>query len=127
MELLLDTHAALWWADDPAQLSAAASAAIAEPTNVVWFTAASAWELAIKVRSGKLAVDVTNLVTLLTQAGVRLLGIGIDDAIAAGSLEWSHRDPFDRVIVAQAERQDLMLVSRDAAVLDYMGSQTIVA
>jgi PIN domain nuclease of toxin-antitoxin system len=127
MELLLDTHAALWWADDPSLLSAAASAAIAEATNVVWFTAASAWELAIKVRSGKLTVDVTRLVTRLTEAGVRLLGIGIDDAIAAGSLEWSHRDPFDRMIVAQAKRQDLVLVSRDAAVLDYMGSQTIAA
>jgi PIN domain nuclease of toxin-antitoxin system len=127
MELLLDTHAALWWADDPLQLSDAAQVAIAAPTNVVWFTAASAWELSIKVRSGKLALDVPRFVSLLTQGGIRLLGIGIDDAITAGSLDWAHRDPFDRMIVAQASRLNLMLVTRDAEIQTFVDARSVLA
>jgi PIN domain nuclease of toxin-antitoxin system len=127
VDLLLDTHAALWWADDPSQLSTAAATAIADATNVVWFTAASAWELAIKVRSGKLTVDVERLVARLVENGVRLLGIGIDDAIAASSLEWAHRDPFDRMIVAQAQRLDLVVVTRDDAVRQFMSTMSMNA
>ena len=91
MDVLLDTNVAVWWADDPSLLHAEAVAAIADPANTVWFTSASAWELAIKVRGGKLSIDVAKLVDQLTRNGIRLLGIGIDDAIAAGSLEWAHR------------------------------------
>ncbi len=93
----------------------------------MWFTAASAWELSIKVHGGKLRVDVARLVEGLTSRGVRLLGIGIDDAIAAGSLTWDHRDPFDRMIVAQAARNNLALVTRDTAIRGYAGLQTVVA
>jgi PIN domain nuclease of toxin-antitoxin system len=127
VDLLLDTHAALWWAQDPSQLSKEAVEAIADPTRIVWFTAASAWELSIKVRAGKLRVDVARLVEGLTSRGIRLLGIGIDDAIAAGSLDWDHRDPFDRMIVAQAARNNLALVTRDMAIRGYVGVQTIGA
>jgi PIN domain nuclease of toxin-antitoxin system len=127
VDLLLDTHAALWWAQDPSQLSKEAVEAIADPTRIVWFTAASAWELSIKVHAGKLRVDVARLVEGLTSRGIRLLGIGIDDAIAAGSLDWDHRDPFDRMIVAQAARNNLALVTRDMAIRGYVGVQTIGA
>lgn len=127
MDLLLDTHAALWWATDPSQLSTAATTAIGDTTNVVWFSAASAWELAIKVRSGKLVVDVPRLVRRLADDSLRLLGIGMDDAIAAGSLDWSHRDPFDRMIVAQAKRQDLVVVTRDQTIRQFMPTFTIEA
>jgi PIN domain nuclease of toxin-antitoxin system len=127
VDLLLDTHAALWWAQDPSQLSPQAVEAIADPTRVVWFTSASAWELSIKVRAGKLRVDVNRLVDGLTSSGVRTLGIGVDDAIAAGSLDWEHRDPFDRMIVAQAVRNNLALVTRDMAIRGYAGVRTIAA
>ncbi len=127
MQLLLDTHAALWWAQDPAQLSAPAAAAIADGANAVWFTAASAWELAIKVRSGKVTVDVARLVAVLVQDGVHVLGIGVHDGIAAGSLAWSHRDPFDRMIVAQAERLDLVVVSRDQPIRQFLGDRCLEA
>ena len=56
-----------------------------------------------------------------------ILGIGIDDAIAAGSIDWDHRDPFDRIIVAQAARNNLALVTRDAAIRGYASLQTVVA
>jgi PIN domain nuclease of toxin-antitoxin system len=65
-------------------------------------------------------------VSLLTQGGIRLLGIGIDDAITAGSLDWAHRDPFDRMIVAQASRLNLMLVTRDAEIQTFMDARSVL-
>lgn len=127
MDFLVDTHVALWWAEDPASLSSPASEAIARPENLVCFSSASAWELAIKVRSGKLAVDVARLVDQLSQAGFRMLGIGISDAILAGALEWAHRDPFDRMLVAQARTQNLRLLTRDAAIRSYLGAEAFEA
>ncbi len=127
MELLIDSHVALWWADDPTLLSAPAIQAIADPANVVWLSSASAWELAIKVRGGKLDIDVLATVTKLSQNGVRLLGIGLDDAVAAGLLDWDHRDPFDRMLVAQSQRLGLRLATRDAAMLRYLQRDALVA
>jgi PIN domain nuclease of toxin-antitoxin system len=125
VELLLDTHAAVWWAvgggsNREDSLSATATEAIASPSNVVWFSAASAWELAIKVRTGRIRIDVEKLVDQLTKNGVRILGIGIDNAITAGSLDWDHSDPFDRMIVAQATRLSLTLVTRDKPIQQFM-------
>jgi PIN domain nuclease of toxin-antitoxin system len=115
VDLLLDTHTAVWWAAGDPDLSVEATAAINDPENAVWFSAASAWELSIKVRSGRIAVDVSKLVDELTRNGIRLLGIGIDDAITAGSLDWNHKDPFDRMLVAQALRLDYRIVTRENA------------
>ena len=112
--------------DDPSVLHAEAVGAIADPANTVWFTSASAWELAINVRGGKLSVDVDKLVDQLTRSGIRLLGIGIDDAIAARSLDWAHRDPFDRMIVAQACRQGLRVITRDIAIQTFLASTFII-
>jgi PIN domain nuclease of toxin-antitoxin system len=125
MDLLLDTHAAVWWAENPLLLSVEASTALADRINTVWFSSASAWELAIKIKTGKLTLDVVSLVDQLTQNGIRILGIGIDDAIAAGSLDWLHRDPFDRMLVAQAQRLTMLLVTRDEIIQTFLSSQTI--
>lgn len=121
MDYLLDTHIALWWAEDPALLRPAARDAIADPANEIWASAASAWELAIKVRAGKLAVDVDALFRGLSADGIRMLGIGIDDGIGAASLDWAHRDPFDRMLVAQARRMGVVLLTRDDAILRAFG------
>ena len=83
--------------------------------------------MSIKVRTGKLTVDVVALVTQLSENGVRILGIGIDDAVDAGSLDWAHRDPFDRMLVAQARRLNLTLVTRDDAIRSFMPSMTLGA
>jgi PIN domain nuclease of toxin-antitoxin system len=120
VQLLLDSHTALWWADDPSQLSHDAAAAIADPMNDVWASAASAWELAIKSAQGKLTVDVRGLFRRLADRGIRLRGIGIDDGVDAAALAWSHSDPFDRMLVAQAALSELTLVTRDAAILDFV-------
>jgi PIN domain nuclease of toxin-antitoxin system len=120
LNLLLDSHVALWWADDPSEVSDEAAKAIADPTNDVWVSAASAWELAIKAAQGKLVVDVRGLFRRLSDRGIRLRGIGVDDGIDAAALVWSHRDPFDRMLVAQAALSGLTVVTRDKVILDFV-------
>lgn len=115
MEVLLDSHVLLWWASEPDKLSVAARSTIEDPDNGLWASAASAWEISIKVRAGKLALDVQTLFRRAAAEGIGFLGIGIDDAINAGSLDWTHRDPFDRMIAAQAQRAGFRLLTRDAA------------
>jgi PIN domain nuclease of toxin-antitoxin system len=120
VDLLLDSHTAVWWADDPSSLSNDAVAAISDPGNDVWASAASAWELAIKSAQGKLSIDVRGLFRRLADQGIRLRGIGIDDGVDATALIWSHRDPFDRMLVAQAANSGLVLVTRDSVILDFV-------
>lgn len=127
MDILIDSHVAVWWVQDPSLLATPCCEAIEDASNEVWFSAASAWELAIKVRSGKLKVDVDRLVNRLRENGVSLLGIGIDHAIAAGELDWTHRDPFDRMLVAQARRQRMLLATRDQAIADHLGAGALAA
>jgi PIN domain nuclease of toxin-antitoxin system len=121
VNVLLDTHAALWWAEGDPELSDSALTVINDAANTAWFSVASAWELSIKVRAGRLSLDVAKLVDQLTRNGIRLLGIGVDDAIGAGSLEWAHKDPFDRMLVAQSKRLGYQLVSRDEAIQQFLG------
>jgi PIN domain nuclease of toxin-antitoxin system len=120
VNLLLDSHTALWWSDDTSLLSVEAARAIADPANDVFVSAASAWELAIKTAQGKLSLDVRALFRRLSDRGIRLLGIGVDDGIDAAELQWAHRDPFDRMLVAQAARSQLTLVTRDLAIQKFV-------
>ena len=116
--LLLDTHALLWWLADPAQLSAKAHAAIADPEHQVLVSAASAWELATKVRLGKLEIAqklLSELPDVLASQGFDLLPIEFSHGLRAGGYPQAHRDPFDRVLAAQAELEGLTLVSLDPA------------
>ena len=112
---------------EPAKLTSFASTAIATPANAVWVSAASAWEFSIKVHAGKLTLNVGELFQQLTQHGIGLLGIGVDDAIGAGSLDWMHRDPFDRVLAAQARRSGFRLATRDAELREFLGDLALDA
>jgi PIN domain nuclease of toxin-antitoxin system len=127
VELLLDSHVALWWATDPSRLEAKARHAVTAAGNGVSVSTASAWELAIKVRSGRLELDVGHLFEALASHGLRVLGIGVDDGLRAGGLDWSHRDPFDRMLVAQALRLGLTVATRDAAILGYREVPTLAS
>lgn len=117
MRLLLDTHALLWWLAGDTQLSSAARAAIEDETNEVFVSAASAWEVATKHRLGKLpgagplAVDFAREVR---EQGFQPLAITLEHGQVAGSLPGKHRDPFDRMLVAQAREEKLALVSNEA-------------
>jgi PIN domain nuclease of toxin-antitoxin system len=116
LRLLLDTHALLWWlADDPA-LSVGAREAIAEPGNLVFVSAASAWEITTKNRIGKLpgaALFSNRLGEIIALEGFLELPISVAHAEKAGSLPGAHRDPFDRMLIAQAVAGGLTLVSNE--------------
>ena len=116
MRTLLDTHAFLWWISDSRRLSAPARRAIEDDASTIFVSAASAWEITTKHRIGKLAqaeavaLDVTG--SIVAQ-GFEELAITVDDAARAGRLPGIHRDPFDRVLIAQALARDLAIVSVD--------------
>ncbi|HET6587309.1 MAG TPA: type II toxin-antitoxin system VapC family toxin [Oleiagrimonas sp.] len=118
MRLLLDTHALIWWWTDASQLSATARGMIADEHNDILVSAASAWEIATKQRLGKLGLPQLTLrryVALLAADGFVSLPITTEHALSAGSYPASHGDPFDRMLAAQAELEDLTLVSKDRA------------
>jgi PIN domain nuclease of toxin-antitoxin system len=112
--LLLDTHALLWWLAGDARLSAPARAAIRDSAATVWVSAASAWEIATKVRLGKLAdphgVSDTLSAHIAAQ-GFRELPITLEHGRRAGKLPGPHKDPFDRMLIAQAQAEGLAIVS----------------
>jgi len=116
--LLLDAHAVLWWLADDRALDPAARSAIADPTNDVLVSAASIWEIEIKRALGKLDAP-ADLVAAVEEAGFDVLPITGEDAARAGTLPPHHRDPFDRMLIAQADRVGAIVVSRDAAFMAY--------
>jgi len=122
VRLLLDTHALLWWLlGDPA-LSPVARSAIADPGNEVFASAASAWEITTKFRIGKLpkaAVIAADIASIVTQHGFVELPVSIRQGQLAGSLPGIHKDPFDRILVAQAILADMQIVSRDEILSAY--------
>ena len=127
MRLLLDTHTLLWWLDGDRRLSRRARSAIAEESNQILVSAASAWELATKARLGKLdkALDVANDVAgCLSRQGFQDLPISIPHAQRAGNLRIDHRDPFDRMLIAQSQMEDLPIVSNEI-VFDGFGVERI--
>ena len=116
--LLLDTHALVWWLTDDDHLSAAARRAMGDDTREVVVSAASAWEIATKQRLGRLATvpPVAEWFGALSAAnGFRHLDVPYLHALRAGGYSAAHRDPFDRMLAAQAEMEDLSLVTRDPA------------
>jgi PIN domain nuclease of toxin-antitoxin system len=116
--LLLDAHALLWWLGDEPKLSGAARAAIADPANDTLVSAATVWELAIKQGLGRLEIA-ADLVAELDRVGFSRLPVTLEDGAAAGALPPHHRDPFDRMLVAQAQRLDALVVTRDRAFAAY--------
>ncbi len=117
MRALLDTHALLWWVADSARLSETARGLIADDSNEILVSAASAWEIATKYRLGKLPGGETvaaDVVGSIRAQGFTELQISVADAERAGRLPGPHRDPFDRMLIAQALARDLPVVSVDA-------------
>jgi PIN domain nuclease of toxin-antitoxin system len=112
MRLLLDAHALLWWLADDPSLHPAAREAIADPANEVIVSAATVWEIAIKRSLGKVGAP-DGLAAVLEQSGFIEAPIAAADAEQAAALEPHHRDPFDRMLVAQASRLRAVVVTRD--------------
>lgn len=119
MKLLLDTHTLLWYLTTPEKLPVAAHRAIQAAENEVYASLASAWEIAIKVALGKLDFDVDSLEAALAASGIQLLGIDLQHTARVATLPQHHRDPFDRLLVAQALCESMTLVSRDGELAKY--------
>ena len=118
MNLLLDTHVLLWWLDDHPTLSKKAKAAIADGENLVFVSAVIIWEIRIKQALGKLEIP-RNFRRVLDDQPFEILDITVEHAHAAGDLPAHHRDPFDRMLVAQAKVEGLTLVTRDIRLKKY--------
>jgi len=126
--LLLDTHAYVWALTEPARLSRRARTAIEASSNAVLVSAATAWEMAIKHRAGKwpeAEILLAQHDDLTSRLGTQTLDISAADAIRAGSLDWDHADPFDRMLAAQSLLHRAALVTRDAA-FNHLRGLTIV-
>jgi PIN domain nuclease of toxin-antitoxin system len=121
-KLLLDTHTFLWWVQDAPDLSQRARRAIANAQTSVYLSAASVWEMAIKASLGKLrlAVSVEQFVsTQLAANGFKLIDIGFRHLARVEALPRHHGDPFDRLLIVQAQLEGLTLVSKDTAFKKY--------
>lgn len=117
MRLLLDTHALLWWSGNHPALSTAADQLLADGTHEVYVSAASAWEVTTKARLGKLDAGPLgeDFAAEIQRQGFLPLPVTVEHAQRAGSLPGPHRDPFDRMPIAQAQAENLRLVSNEAA------------
>jgi PIN domain nuclease of toxin-antitoxin system len=117
LRLLLDTHVLIWWSGGK-PLAPTAAGAIRSPTSDVIVSAASVWEAEIKAATGRLLLT-ADLETELEQHGFEALDISVPHAVAAARLPMHHRDPFDRLLVAQARLEGLTLVTRDPVFRGY--------
>ena len=125
MRLLLDAHALLWWLADDPSLDRNARDLIADPTNEVIVSAVTVWEIAIKRAIGKLSAP-DGLAAVLERSGFIEAPVTAADAERADGLEALHRDPFDRMLVAQAVRLRAVVVTRDPVFVRY-GTETVPA
>jgi PIN domain nuclease of toxin-antitoxin system len=122
VNLLLDTHVLLWAALEPERLRAECRGAIEDGTNQVFVSVVSAWEIAIKQSLGKLELSLPAehwLPDVLRKTGFDTLGVDLSAALRVRTLPWHHRDPFDRLLVAQALHSDLVVATHDVRLLGY--------
>ena len=118
MKLLLDTHILLWWMGNDPSLSATASTLIRDPENMVFVSAVSLWEIRLKESLGKLRLPV-NFEERLAAESFENLPLTGSQTHRVGSLPWVHRDPFDRMLVAQAQAENLTLLTCDTVMTGY--------
>lgn len=122
--VLLDTHAFVWAVSAPSRLGPDAIELIKASTNELVVSATTAWELSTKVRLGKFPAAepiVANYESIIKRLGAIDMPVTGDHALAAGSLSWDHRDPFDRMLAAQAIREHAVLVSKDRVFQELAG------
>lgn len=118
MKLLIDSHALIWAADDPARIGQQAECALRDPANELWLSAATIWEVAIKVGLTKLVLTLPFrewMNRAIADLGLQIVPLTVEHAAVQSALPWHHRDPFDRALVAQAIVEHLTVVSCDTS------------
>ena len=118
MILILDAHVLLWWWADDRRLGQPARRSIADPGNSVLVSAGTVWEIAVKRAAGRLSAP-ANILETLQREQFDVVPLTGDDAVSAAELPMHHRDPFDRLLVAQALRLDALIITSDRAVSAY--------
>jgi len=121
MRILLDSHALLWWMDDPSRIRSAARAEISHPRNEVFTSAVSIWEIGLKCAKGKLRIP-ENFADFLPANGIQILPFTGAHAQASIQLPPHHGDPFDRALIAQCQIESLTFATRDAIAARYQVS-----
>jgi PIN domain nuclease of toxin-antitoxin system len=121
MKLLLDTHTFIWWDSDPGRLSAAAIGTLRDPANSVWFSVVNVWEMVIKAQLGKLSLrlPLPDIIAQQLTNGLHALPVTLAHSLAVEGLPPIHREPFDRLVAAQAIVEGMELVSADAIFSQY--------
>ena len=119
MRLLLDTHALLWWLAGDPKLGEAARGLISDPVNNVLVSAASLWEIQVKVRVGKLKADIEDILAEMQNQAFDLLEIAPAHLLALGALPRHHADPWDHMLIAQASAEQAVFMSQDGHTPDY--------
>jgi PIN domain nuclease of toxin-antitoxin system len=122
VKVLVDTHAILWWLAGDERLSKRARKILEDPENKRWVSIASLWEIAIKMSSGRLPAEGLTLGTiagLLKAQQFAILPVSLEDLLRLELLPWLHRDPLDRLIVAQALEEGISLLTADGAMSQY--------
>lgn len=118
MRYLLDTHVILWWLTEPQKIKPKAQEIIRDKSNHVFLSSASFWEMAIKKSIGKLTLP-HNLIEATASEGFQFLSIMPEDGLGVSDLPLLHLDPFDRLLIIQAKRYDLVLITHDSKIMDY--------
>ena len=122
MRLLLDAHTLIWAVDDRSRLSPRAASSLEDPANDLLLSAGTIWEVAINVGLGKLALSMPYrrwMAQAMADLGVSVLPITVEYADVQAGLPWHHRDPFDRLLIAQAMAEEVPIVSRDPTLDEY--------
>jgi PIN domain nuclease of toxin-antitoxin system len=122
MRLLLDTHVLIWLDIAGGRLSASAQRAIQDPQNTLYLSLVSVWEMQIKIQLGKLHLNSSLSTTLESQQqinGIQLLPIQLTHILALNNLPYHHNDPFDRLLITQAQTENLILVTNDPKIHSY--------
>ena len=129
MKLLLDTHIVLWAAGQPEKLSESARTLLTAPENILFFSAASIWEIVIKRGLGRddFKVDPHRLRKMLVTHGYTELPVTAEHALKVETLPMLHKNPFDRLLLAQARAEGMLLLTIDASVLQYQESTLAVS
>ena len=122
MRALLDTHAFLWWVIDSPELSQSARSVMGDSTNELYLSAASGWEIAIKTKLGRLEIagDPEKLIPeQMVLNAISGLPVQMSHALHVFQLPDLHRDPFDRILIAQARLEEIPIITRDSAISQY--------